>query len=223
MEKKLSKHKFTNKVISFESYRDWEKVMQGDRDTFKRITEPLVPELLEMAGREIRYQSYLGKLNKSAIQPEDLVGETLIRAWEHRAQRPEGMGLKGWLMAVQRLTLGRIIAQEYNFSRLASVSLESPLPKEPAHDYDESFLEWYQPDDFNRWEDLIPDDLPTPEEMAIEHEAATYGMEPDEREAMYLYHQHQLPIQEVAYIIRRTVGNTVSMLEAGAQSYHDAK
>ncbi len=224
MTKKSLKSKVPTRsmVISFDSYRDWEKVLKGDRDTFKRITEPFLTELIDAAGREIRYQVFLDKLDEDTLTPEELIGETLIRAWEHRAKRPDGMSLKGWLLAVQRLTLGRIMAKEKDFRRYADISLESPIPKEPIYDDGASYWEWHQPDDFNRWEDLIPDDMPTPEEMVAEHEAAVYGMEADERDALYFYNEHQLSIQEIAYIMRRTVENTVSMLESASESYRRA-
>ncbi len=209
-----------NNPVGVEHYQNWEKILRGDRELFRQTTDPYLKELLQSAQREIAYQCSLQNLERDDLSPEELVGETLIRAWRFRSRRPENMSLKGWLLAIQRRRLQQIVQQEKEFRGRIAISLESSVPKEPESSEEAFYGDWYQPDDFNRWEDLIPDDFPTPEVLAEAHEELIHGAEDDERDAFYLYHEHQLPVQEVATVIQRTVRQTVSLLQAGTATYH---
>ena len=97
--------------------------------------------LLQAAREEIDYQQRLNRLDTDVIQPEELVGETLIEAYRWRSSRPHRMSLKDWLIELQEQTLARIIEEEIKFKQ--SLSIDTDLSSEPIGDNDnDSFWEW---------------------------------------------------------------------------------
>ena len=147
----------------------WRKVVgNDDRDGYRRLVEPLVGDLERLARHEIVYHVNVGDLDEDWIRPEELVGETLTRAWRQRRHKPEALSLKAWLAGVLLRTADDIAARRRRMLQVEeAVSLEDPAPEPPTYDDDEEFWEWYQPDDFTKWEDVLADDAATPEELAI--------------------------------------------------------
>ncbi|ARA92184.1 hypothetical protein AWN76_002670 [Rhodothermaceae bacterium RA] len=192
---------------------EWPAVLDGDRTAFHRLIEPHLDELLRAARRDLAYHRQLGDLPPDFVTPEELVGETLLRAWKSRRQRPAGLSLRAWLLGTQHRVLQKLIRAERLERGLWAVSLEDPLPPEPLFDDDESFWEWYQPDDLPRWEDAIPDeDAPLPDE-ALEDESALGGLEPEPRQVLLLHDRHALTLAEVAVATGRSVRETARLLQ----------
>lgn len=71
-----------------------------ERATFQALVSPYADELLRAARREIAYRCAVGDLTPDAITPEDLVGDTLIRAWQDRHRRPASLGVRPWLIGL---------------------------------------------------------------------------------------------------------------------------
>jgi hypothetical protein len=84
--------------------------------------------------------------------------ETLSRAWRDQLRKPASLGIRPWLLGQQFRVLTRIVRQERLLQRLVSTSLEAPVPEPPIYDNDESFWEWFQPDEMVRWEDILSGD-----------------------------------------------------------------
>jgi RNA polymerase sigma factor (sigma-70 family) len=145
---------------------DWQAALQGDHDAFQRIVAPYLDELLRAARREVRYRVALGDLGRDDLSPEELVGEVLVRAWRDRRRRPESLSVRVWLLALVFRVAESIARREARFRKVATVSLEAPVPPEPIYDDDEEFWEWYQPDEMTRWEDVVEDIAWSPEELA---------------------------------------------------------
>ena len=183
----------------------WIAILKGDREAFRKLVEPYLNELMRAARREIRYHIALGDIKPEDITPEELVGETLIKAWEQRHRRPPQLSIKGWLLGIQHRVLQRFIQHEKQWRRMWAISLDAPVPPEPIYDDDESFWEWYQPDDFTKWEDVIPDRALTPEDMIEFEEEETYALEPVTRQVLILHDEHKLSLPEVAYILNLSV------------------
>lgn len=139
---------------------------EDERAAFDRRVASHLDELLRAARRELRYRIALGELGRDDLSPEELVGETLARAWEERQRRPASLGTRAWLHALLHRVAESIARREMRFRLLAPVSLEASAPPEPVYDDDESFWEWYQPDDMTRWEDLVAEPAQlTPDEV----------------------------------------------------------
>jgi RNA polymerase sigma-70 factor (ECF subfamily) len=165
---------------------------------FSASVAPYVGELLEAARREVNYRVALGDLGPDDLGPEELVGETLARAWRDRDRRPASLSLRPWLLALLHRVSESIVRREKRLRKLAPVSLERAVPPPPIYDDDEEFWEWYQPDDMTRWEDVATEPIElTPEEI-VEAEERLRSLAPRTRLAWLLRHVHRLTLPEIA-------------------------
>jgi len=169
-----------------------------NREEFDRLVATHLDELLAAARRELRYRQALGELGPDDLTPEELVGETLARAWHGREHRPARLRPRAWLLALLHRVAERIAKREAKFRKLAEVSLEAQPPPEPMYDDDEGFYEWYQPDELIKWEDLAdePDEL-TPEGV-VEAEEELRSLAPRTRLVYVLHDIHRLSVAEIA-------------------------
>jgi len=146
-------------VAPYEMLTEWDEVLLGDEELLKEMAEPYMPVLLEAARMEIKRERRLGNLQPDLLQPEELVGETLIHAWQARHGRSERMPLKDWLLDIQKHALQKLIAEEKKLHEPIAVSLEDPVPVETESETDENeYWEWVEPPVRDRWEDVIPDE-----------------------------------------------------------------
>jgi RNA polymerase sigma-70 factor (ECF subfamily) len=169
-----------------------------DQAAFTRTIQRHMDELLDAARREIRYRVALGDLGPDDLAPEDLVADTLERAWRGRERRPELLGLRAWLLALLHRTSESIVRREQRFRKLAPVSLERTVPPPPLYDDDEEFWEWYQPDDMTKWEDLAHEAVELTPEEVVEAEEELRSLAPRPRLAWLLRHVHRLTLPEIA-------------------------
>ena len=172
-----------------------------ERAAFDGLVAPHLDELLRAARRELRYRIALGELGRDNLSPEELVGETLARAWSDRHRRPALLGTRAWLLALLYRAADGIARREARFRRLAPVSLEAKPPPEPFYDDDESFWEWYQPDEMMRREDAVAEPAAlTPEEI-VESEEQLRSLAPPARLVYVLHDIHRLSPLEVAQAV----------------------
>ncbi len=136
---------------------DWEKVILGDVELFEELTNIHIPALLTAAGKEIKREKQAGNLLPDALHPKELVGETLIMAWQMRRGRPKRAALKYWLLEVQKYALQKVIEEEQKFYEPIAVSLEEHAPTEPELKDENEFWEWIEPPLPEQWADVIPD------------------------------------------------------------------
>ncbi len=196
----------------------WQAILKGDREAFEQLIEPFLPELLRAARRELNYHQALGDLRPEDLTPEELVGETLVRAWRDRHRKPRQLSVRAWLLGLQYRVLQRFIERERKWRSIWAISLDAPVPPEPIYDDEESFWEWYQPDDFTKWEDIIPNRALSVEEIIEFEEEETYELEPLTRQVLIMHDEHRLPLPEVAYILNLSVEETSKrLLEARKQ------
>jgi|ERR1700747_1757310 hypothetical protein len=65
-------------ATAYESIEEWERVLHGDKELFRRITDALISTLLESARQGIKDEKAKG--NFLDVRPDELVGETLVQA-----------------------------------------------------------------------------------------------------------------------------------------------
>lgn len=73
--------------MSSEGDAAWARCLDGDRDAFHGLIGPYLDELFAAAQRDIRYHTAVADLGDSDLSAEELVGETLLRAWRERRPR----------------------------------------------------------------------------------------------------------------------------------------
>ncbi len=151
-------------IALYETLTEWDEVLLGDEELFREMTEPYMPALLTSARNAIRHECFLRNLLPDTIQPEELVGETLIQAWKARHGRGSYESMKRWLLRMQEKTLQNMITEEKNLSARIAVSLESPVPSKSDDIQDDENELWrvFEPPLRDRWEDVIPDESAQP-------------------------------------------------------------
>ncbi|OSI23688.1 RNA polymerase sigma factor [Bradyrhizobium canariense] len=175
----------------------WDRCLDGDRDAFQQLVVLHLDELFAAAQRDIRYHVALGDLRYDDLAPQELIGETLLRAWRDRRRKPRSLGIRPWLLGLQFRVLTRIVRQERLLQRFISTSLEAPVPEPPIYDDDESFWEWFQPDEMVRWEDILSSDAsPDPAAELLDRDMA--GLSPLVRQVLVLRQIHHLTFAEIA-------------------------
>src|SRR5690606_25414081 len=108
-----------------------------------------------VARHELDYYVHAGYLHRQDLEPEDVVGEALIRAWDQLKQRPEQMSLRGWLLGIEYRTMQHLVEKMRGYRQEKAISLDEALPINPDNmDVQEWFWEWYQPDANMTWEDV---------------------------------------------------------------------
>ena len=70
----------------------WTRALTGDRDAFDEAIAPYQDTLLAAARRQVDVQRRIRRLSADGLTPEELVGETLVRAYDGRddASTPTG-------------------------------------------------------------------------------------------------------------------------------------
>ncbi len=194
----------------------WERVLhESDREAFRKIVEPFMNDLLNAARDDLRFYVDRGFLHEDDFTPEEVVGEALLHAWDHRSVRPSQMGLRGWLVATQYRVMRGMVNDIRSYRRDKSLSLDAPVPDNPdAHDTEEWFWDWYQPDVELLWEDVIPSQEPQDVEVALEGDDRENLLdETDERHALIMHGEFEMSLPEVAFTINRSPIAVAEVLE----------
>lgn len=145
-------------LAPYEMLGDWDEVVMGDEMLFKEMTEPHVSALLDEARKSIQRERAKGELQPDILQPEELVGETLIQAWQARHGRSERRALKEWLLEIQEHALRAMIIEEKKLYEPIAVSLEEAAPVTSELPDENEYWRWVEPPLHDRWEDVIPDE-----------------------------------------------------------------
>lgn len=193
---------------------DWRAVLDGDRDQFRRLVDPHLSELNTAAAREIRYRRAIGDLRPDDLAADELVGETLVRAWRDRGRKPLELDSRAWLLGLMFKVLEAIVRGERRARRLAGVSLEAATPDGTIDAVEEEFWEWYQPDDVTRWEDVIPAADVETEDLT---DSRADQLPPAERQALVLTVEHQLSVIEISSVMNVSPGRAVQLIKAGRE------
>lgn len=83
--------------MASESYEvaNWKEVLAGsDQDSFREIIEPYIPTMMQAARRDLSFYVSQGFVQSDDFTAEELVGEAILHAWQHRNVRPERMSLR---------------------------------------------------------------------------------------------------------------------------------
>ena len=199
----------------------WQRALDGDRDAFGEAVAPLQEDLLEAARRMVAVEQRDGHLRPEALNPEELVGETLVRAYEHRAGfDPRRLRFRAWLLGIQHRALARLAADEAGYDDRKAISLNEEVPTNEDQDaVEEQYYEFRQPFEVTSYGDLIPGSTPEDVEVDIEgregrltdEERAlldTADIEPGARRVALFHDEFALSLAEVAQILGRSLNET---------------
>jgi RNA polymerase sigma factor (sigma-70 family) len=176
------------------------------KQAFFDLVDPYLKDLTDFVGHELACAEAIGDLARGAIATADLVDSVLLEASEQFAKDPSRKSVRAWLtkLALQRLE------SEIKRSRdeQAALHVEDHVPAtsaaEKATNLGDEILDYYQPDEDLKLEDLIPNlEGPTPEEEAELDEVracirvALRSMPDQLRRVIVLHHVQGLTLHEL--------------------------
>ncbi len=190
------------------------RLKQEVQEAFEKYVEEMMPRLYSFALKEVRNRVYQGLLKPGDIQVKDVLDEAVVHVSESIKDSTE-FKEKEVKKALYRHIIKVINA--WTTERRSQLSLlDRTIPPE---EIDTELYEFYQPDDILHVEDIIPDNVETPEEeledeelqKAIDH---VISMMPDRwRQAFRLIELEGFSVEEVAMIQDRSVEDVEKAVE----------
>lgn len=209
----------------------WRRALDGDRDAFEEALAPYQDDLRAAAARMLDIErdpvddtpaDDTG--TRADLTPEELVGETLIRAWDRRDRYDaDALGFRSWLLGLQTRRLAQLTRDDRTYAERKAVSLDEELPTQEDQDaVEEDFYEFRQPFDVDTYEEIVVDTTPLDPEVEGYEDAdlsdedrallsdATFPDAP--HHATILHDEFEVPLPEVAQIIDASLKETAAMM-----------
>ena len=140
----------------------------GDHEAIFQLIRPHLERLSDFVSHELAYVEANGDLAPGELTTDDVVDAVVLRAYDELAKDPARGDLRRWLL---QLALQQIESEVKRLKRdhRKTVSLEQGIPLTPAAEevtrLGEEILEFYQPDEVLKMEDIVPDlQVPSPEQ-----------------------------------------------------------
>ena len=216
----------------------WRRALTGDRDGFEEAVAPYQADLLAAAHRQLGLQTDLADDEEpdsptDDLTPEELVGETLVRAYERReSYSADRMGMRAWLLGVQTRALARFRRREALYTQRKVISLDAEVPKS-TDAVEEDLFEFNQPFSVTLYEDIIsgsaPDDIALTydraDRLSGDELAALPNARFDDRtaQAVVLHDEFGVSLPEVAQILNTSLKDTVEVLNAARVGLRERK
>jgi RNA polymerase sigma factor (sigma-70 family) len=167
-----------------------------DPQWFFKLVEPHLAKLREVGGRVLNYVEARGDLPPNDLELDDVVDAALARAYDEFSKERAPEDIRSRLI---RFALDEIKAEvkRAKTDRTRAVHLEERVPKTPPTEevstLGDEILDFYQPDEELKVEDVVPDlEIPRPDQTAETNElrrcvrAALRGLPQDARRALTL-------------------------------------
>jgi RNA polymerase sigma factor (sigma-70 family) len=195
----------------------------GD-ESFFALVEPHLAIVREMAGRMLRYAEARGDLPPGDLELDEVVDAALARAYDRFSKERAPGDIRSRLVgfALDEIKTAVKRAKE---DRERAVHIEEDVPETPPTEevstLGDEILDFYQPDEDLRAEDIIPDlDVPPPEQIAETEElrrcvrSAFRELPRDERRVLTLRYIVRLHGDELARSLRRLESETEGLIES---------
>ena len=211
----------------------WRRALAGDRDAFEGALAPYHDDLLSAAERLVELHRATGELDEHALNPTELVGETLVRAYENRERYDDDtMGFRAWLLGVQHRALARVMRREARYTQAKGISLDAPIhADDPTDAVGDVLYEFRQPFEVVTYADLVagsePIDVdfdPRGHEPLTDREQqalASAGLSARTQEAIVLHDEFALTVSEVAQIFDASLKDTAEALNLARASVRE--
>jgi DNA-directed RNA polymerase specialized sigma24 family protein len=208
----------------------WRRALDGDRDAFEAALAPYTATLREAAGRQLAVERDVVSGEPAAgeqvvdLTPDELVGETLLRAWDRR-ERYDGtrMSFRAWLLGLQTRSLARFARREERYADRKAISLDEELPTNEDQDaVGEQFYEFRQPFDVDTYEEIIAGSEPA--DLVLRHgtfddlsdddreRLSDATLQAEARQAVVLHDEFAVSLPEVAQILDASLKDTAASL-----------
>jgi RNA polymerase sigma factor (sigma-70 family) len=205
---------------------------QEARETFFSLATEHLDGLYAFVRRQLAYYQSLGDLLPGELEPEDVVDAVILRAYRTFSKELAGPDLGDRLIRLAADQLRKEV-RRLKFERERSVHLEEDIPETPPEEESltlgEEILEFYQPDEDLKLEDIFPDyKVPTPDEAVEMKEellrcvnAALAAMPKEWRRAFRLRHAEGLTEEDIAENLEKTLPEIRRILRVAAERLKD--
>jgi len=216
---------------------------ERERELFSTLAERHLKNLYNFARREIAYYLATGDLLPGEVTAEDLVDSTLLLAYREFVQDPARREIRNWLIGLAIENVDAEVKRS-KAERAGRVHIEEDIPETPPTEevstLGDEIMDFYQPDEDQKLEDIIPDmTTPTPEQILESRELQRYinrtlaTLPRVWRRAFALHYVEGVPVAEIARVTKRTESEVERnleytreylrqrLLEAGFEAPHD--
>ena len=211
----------------------WRRALDGDRDAFEEALSPYLATLRQAAERQLAVERDLVSGEPATgervvdLTPDELVGETLLRAWDRR-ERFDGdrMGFRAWLLGLQTRSLARYAQREDRYAQRKAISLDQEIPTNEDQDaVGEQFYEFRQPFDVDTYEEVIAGSAPADPvvggydgaDLSDDDRAALADASFEAGQAAVLHDEFAVPLPDVAQILDASLKDTAAYLNLARQ------
>lgn len=142
-------------------------VADDQQPTFLLLLKPHLDGLRKTIGREIHNLEINEHIHRGSFSTEDLINETLLRAWKNYHKRPKDISTDQWLLRILFQIVKEAVKKEKSFVALAEVLKPSQeADYDPDFDSDQWWWSQIEPRDDILYEDLLPgEEIP----VALKH------------------------------------------------------
>ena len=149
-----------------------------ERELFSTVAEHHLRNLYNFVRREIAHHLVTGDLPPREITAEDIVDATLLQAYREFVKGSARREVRSWLIG---LAVEKVEAEvkRSKAERAGGVHIEEDIPEPPPTEevstLGDEIMDFYQPDEDQKLEDIIPDmTAPTPEQVLESRELQRY-------------------------------------------------
>jgi RNA polymerase sigma-70 factor (ECF subfamily) len=183
-------------------------------EAFRSAVRPHLDTLRQAARDDLDYYANRGLIREDELLPDDIIGETLVYAWQHRVQRPDDMRLRNWLLGMQHRVTRSLVDEIADYRRQKALSLDDEIPPDVrGRGFQERRQYGTQPEVNITWEDVTPGREPRDIEAPLFTNRDTFGLDPDTRHVVMMHDEFDMPLADVAATMDRTVDETAALLE----------
>jgi ribosomal subunit interface protein len=196
---------------------------ERERELFSTLARRHLNDLYNFVRQEMAYYLATRDFLPGEITAEDVVDATLLQAYREFVKDPARREIKGWLigLAVERLEAE---VKRSKAERAGGVHIEEDIPETPPTEevstLGDEIMDFYQPDEDQKLEDIIPDmTAPTPEQILESRELQRYinrtlaTLPRVWRRAFALHYVEGMPVAEIARMIQRAESEVERHLE----------
>ena len=196
---------------------------ERERDLFSTIAERHLKHLYNFVRREIAYHLATGDLPPGEVTAENVVDAALLQAYPKFVKATAGQEIRSWLIG---LAIEKVEAEVKRSKawRAGSDHIEEDIPETPPAEevskLGDEIMDFYQPDEDQKLEDIIPDlTAATPEQILESRELQRYinrtlaTLPRVWRRAFVLHYVEGLAEDEIA----RMTGQTESEVEGNLE------
>jgi RNA polymerase sigma factor (sigma-70 family) len=200
---------------------------QDNREIFFSLASRQLKGLYQFVRHQLAYFESVGDLIPGELTPEEVVDAVLLRAYREFVKDPAERDIGSWLTELATKQLESEV-KRLTSEREGTVHIEEDIPETPPTEevstLRDEILDFYQPDEDLKLEDIIPDiKFPTPEQIAEIKElrrcvnAALAGLPREWRQALWLRHGEGLTGTKLAKAVGRPEPEIERILESTLQ------